>query len=69
MAVQNMITFSGLTILLAVLAYGWFSSNEDLTDLHLKILFIGLAAITVPHMLLIELLRMLRGKVTPAKFN
>ena len=68
-AVKNMVTYSVLTILFAVIAYGWFSSNEDLTDLHFKILFIGLAAITVPHMLLIELLRMLRVKVTPDKFN
>jgi len=63
LAVKNMVTYSGLTILLAVTAYGWFSSNQDITDLHFKILFIGLAAITVPHMLLIELLRFLRAKV------
>tara|TARA_B100001287_G_scaffold39010_1_gene28216 strand:- start:215 stop:754 length:540 start_codon:yes stop_codon:yes gene_type:complete len=68
-AIKDMVTYSLLTILLAVIAYGWFSSNEDITDLHFKILFIGLAAITVPHMLLIELLRVLRFKVTSAKFD
>ena len=58
---KNLLSYTALTFLLAGLAYAFFENLETVEQAVYQILFIGLAGLTVPHMMLIEWVKAARS--------